>query len=150
MRKRERDVIILLADDDDDDVLLTQKALAETRLDKEFVRVKDGEELLAYLRQHYGEPRKGRMPTAMLLLLDLNMPHMDGREALREIKSDPVLRSLPVVVLTTSAADEDVARAYDLGANSFIQKPADFVHLVDALRVVCHYWFDVVEMPVDC
>jgi len=149
MRKRERDAIILLADDDDDDVFLIQKALVETRPDKEFMRVKDGEELLAYLRQQYAEPRKGQMPMAGLLLLDLNMPRMDGCEALREIKSDPMLRSLPVVVLTTSAADEAVARAYDLGANSFLQKPADFGHLVDALRAVCHYWFDIVEIPVD-
>jgi two-component system response regulator len=140
-------VRILLAEDDDDDFYLTEHALKENRLRNEISRVKDGEELMRYLRhegefQAHGGPRE-----PSLILLDLNMPKMDGREALREIKSDPKLRHIPVVVLTTSQAEEDVVRSYQLGVNSFITKPVTFHGLVEAMKALGRYWFEVVELP---
>ena len=142
-----RPVQILLAEDDDDDFFLTQQALQQNRLVNEVHRAKDGEELMDYLhhRGEFTEPENA--PTPSLILLDLNMPRMDGREALREIKSDPVLRRYPVVVLTTSRADEDIVRSYELGVNSFITKPVTFQGLVDAMKVLNRYWFEVVELP---
>lgn len=113
----------------------------------ELSRVRDGEELLRYLR-HGGEFSRGtQTPEPSLILLDLNMPKMDGREALREIKSDPALHHIPVVVLTTSRAEEDVVRSYKFGVNSFITKPLTFLGLVEAMKVLGRYWFEVVELP---
>ena len=136
---------ILLAEDDPDDRLLLQEALQEGRLANELTCVEDGEELLDYLHQRGkwagGAPRPG------LILLDLNMPKLDGREALRAIKADPSLRHIPVVVLTTSKAEEDVLRSYDLGANSFITKPVTFQSMVDLMRVLGRYWLEIVELP---
>ena len=136
---------ILLAEDDPDDRLLLQEALQEGRLANELTCVEDGEELLDYLHQRGkwagGAPRPG------LILLDLNMPKLDGREALRAIKADPSLRQIPVVVLTTSKAEEDVLRSYDLGANSFITKPVTFQSMVDLMRVLGRYWLEIVELP---
>jgi two-component system, response regulator len=141
-------VRILLAEDDDDDFFLTQQALQQNRLLNEVRRVKDGEELMEYLR-HEGAFRNGDVaPQPSLILLDLNMPRKDGREALREIKEDPKLRHIPVVVLTTSRAEEDVVRSYQLGVNSFITKPVTFQGLVDAMKALGRYWFEVVELPV--
>lgn len=140
-------VRILLAEDDDDDFYLTERALKENRLHNELSRVRDGEELLRYLR-HGGEFSRGtQTPEPSLILLDLNMPKMDGREALREIKSDPALHHIPVVVLTTSRAEEDVVRSYKFGVNSFITKPLTFLGLVEAMKVLGRYWFEVVELP---
>lgn len=144
-------VRILLAEDDDDDFLLTAQALKEHRLINAVVRVRDGVELLDYLHHQgdYSAPESA--PSPSLILLDLNMPRKDGREALREIKADPKLRRLPVVVLTTSCAQEDVVRSYDLGVNSFISKPVGFHGLVDAVKVLGRYWFEIVELPeADC
>lgn len=142
-----RTVTILLADDDDDDVLLTRQALAEARVANEVRHVRDGEELLAYLRRHAAYRDPSTSPTPALILLDLNMPRMDGREALREIRTDPALRHLPVVVLTTSRADEDIVRTYALGVNSFVRKPVGFQALVAAMAVLGRYWFELVELP---
>ena len=140
-------VRILLAEDDDDDYFLTCQALKENRLLNEISRVKDGEELMRYLR-HGGEFSRGKQaPEPSLILLDLNMPKMDGREALREIKADPVLHHIPVVVLTTSRAEEDVVRSYEFGVNSFITKPLTFQGLVDAMKALGRYWFEVVALP---
>jgi two-component system response regulator len=139
-------VRILLAEDDGDDSFLTQKALKQNRLLNEVKRVKDGEELLDYLR-HQGAFSNGDTPPPALILLDLNMPRKDGRDALREIKSDPKLRHIPVVVLTTSRAEEDVVRSYQYGVNSFITKPVTFQGLVDAMKALGRYWFEVVELP---
>lgn len=140
-------VQILLAEDDDEDFYLTERALKENRLRNEISRVKDGEELMRYLR-HSGEFNAAvRTPEPSLILLDLNMPKMDGREALREIKSDPVLHHIPVVVLTTSRAEADVVRAYEFGVNSFITKPLTFQGLVDAMKALGRYWFEVVALP---
>ena len=137
-------VVILIADDDDDDVLLMRAALHQAHLANPIVRVRDGLELLEYLRAHH-DPLKEDFPG--ILLLDLNMPRMDGREALRILKSDPALRQLPVIVLTTSRAEEDVVRSYEAGVNSFITKPVNFDALVEATRVLGRYWFEIVCLP---
>ncbi len=141
-------VTILLAEDDDDDYFLTCQALEEARLANEVHRVKDGEELLDYLRHRgrFAEPQRSPVPS--LILLDLNMPRKDGREALREIKSSPDLRHFPVVVLTTSRSEEDIIRSYQCGVNSFISKPVTFAGLVQAVQVLGKYWFELVELPV--
>ena len=139
---------ILLADDDEDDRELTREALEGARLANEIRCVVDGEDLMHSLRSEgrYAEPGADA-PRPGIILLDLNMPKKDGREALSEIKADPCLRSIPVVVLTTSKDDEDILRSYDLGVSSFITKPVTFAGLVDAMRAWSHYWFELVELP---
>jgi CheY-like chemotaxis protein len=141
-------IVILLADDDADDRMLAQDALAESRLANELRCVEDGEELLEYL-QRRGRYEGQEVPRPGLILLDLNMPRKDGREALREIKADPALRQIPVVVLTTSKAEEDVYRSYDLGVNSFITKPVTFDGLVAVMKTIGKYWFEIVNLPAD-
>jgi len=140
--------VILMADDDADDRLLAQDALAECSATSELHCVENGEELLDYLRRRgrYADPASSPRPG--LILLDLNMPKKDGRESLREIKQDPDLKRIPVVVLTTSRADTDISRIYDLGANSFITKPVSFDSLVEVMRVLNRYWFELVEPSV--
>lgn len=140
---------ILMADDDDDDVLLARTALEESRLSNPFYAVRDGEELMDYLchRGNFSDPKKAPRPG--LILLDLNMPRKDGREALKEIKADPGLRQIPVVILTTSKAEEDIYKSYDLGANSFIIKPVTFESLVNVINVIGMYWFEIVAAPPD-
>jgi two-component system, response regulator len=135
---------ILMADDDEDDRRNTEEAFREHHLANEFRTVRDGEELMEFLR------RQGRYrdaPRPGLILLDLNMPRKDGREALKEIKSDPALRQIPVVILTTSKAEEDILKTYDLGANSFITKPVGFESLVQLVTTMTRYWFQLVELP---
>jgi CheY-like chemotaxis protein len=141
-------IVILMADDDADDRLLAKDALDECRLPGNLHFVENGEELLDYL--HHREKYAGGTdaPRPGLILLDLNMPKKDGREALREIKSDPDLRQIPVIVLTTSQADTDIAQIYDLGANSFITKPVTFESLVQVMKVLGEYWCGIVELPV--
>ncbi len=145
---RQTTVRILLADDDEDDCMLAREALAETRLFSELYVVRDGEELLDYLyhRGKYVNPNSSPRPG--LILLDLNMPKKDGREALKEIKNDPHLRTIPVVILTTSKAEEDIYHTYELGANSFIIKPMNFESLVEVMRTIGKYWFEIVELPL--
>jgi CheY-like chemotaxis protein len=140
-------ITILLADDDPDDRRLTQDAFAESRLANDLRFVEDGQELLDYLRRDGRFGEDGAAPRPGLILLDLNMPKVDGREALEAIKADPTLRSIPIVVLTTSKSEEDVFRSYDLGVNSFITKPVSFKGLVEVVRVLGHYWFEIVELP---
>ena len=139
--------IILMAEDDSDDRLLVKDAMVECRWEGELRFVENGEELLDYLlhRGKYSEP--GTAPRPGLILLDLNMPRKDGREALREIKAMPDLRRIPVVVLTTSKADTDIGSLYELGANSFISKPVRFDALVRVMRILGQYWFATVELP---
>ena len=144
---RRASVVILMADDDADDRELTRDALAESRLVNELHFVEDGAALLDYLHQRGTYSRPGSAPRPGVILLDLNMPRKDGREALREIKADPEFRNIPVVVLTTSRAEEDIAKSYDLGANSFISKPVTFAGLVEVVRALGKYWFDIVELP---
>ncbi len=149
MKGRQTSVTILMADDDEDDCLLAREALAESRLANELHIVSDGEELMDYL-YHRGLYTDGKMaPRPGLILLDLNMPKKDGREALREIKTDPNLKKIPVVVLTTSRAEEDIYRTYDLGANSFIIKPVTFASLVEVMKIIGKYWFEIVELPLE-
>ena len=142
-----KSITILLADDDADDRMLARDALAESRLANEMRFVEDGEDLMDYLyrRGRHADPQDSPRPG--LILLDLNMPRKDGREALREIKSDPSLRTIPVVVLTTSQAEEDIYRTYNLGVNSFITKPVTFEGLVRVMRALGQYWFEIVELP---
>ena len=142
-------ITILMADDDEDDCLLAREALVESRLAISSLNfVQDGEQLLDYL-YHRGKYSDLKLsPRPGLILLDLNMPKKDGREALRQIKADENLRQIPIVVLTTSKADEDIYRSYDLGANSFITKPVTFSGLVEVMRTLGRYWFEIVELPL--
>jgi CheY-like chemotaxis protein len=141
-------ITILIADDDEDDRVLTRQALEDAHIANELRFVEDGEMLLDYLYQrgaYAGE--MGLAPRPGLILLDLNMPKMDGREALQVIKGDPTLHDIPVVVLSTSSLSEDVARSYQLGVNSFITKPVTFTGLVEAMNVLGRYWLEIVELP---
>jgi CheY-like chemotaxis protein len=139
-------IVILMADDDDDDYLLTQKALKASKLLNTLVRVSDGEELLDYLLKR-GEYENKETIRPGIILLDLNMPRKDGREALKEIKENENLRDIPVVVFTTSKAEEDVYRTYQLGVNSFITKPVTFNNLLEVMTSLGRYWFEIVELP---
>ncbi len=147
MKREGKPISILMADDDPDDRLLAQEALMESQLPNDLYFVEDGEELLDYLyrRGKYTESKKAPRPG--LILLDLNMPRKDGREALKEIKADPDLRLIPIVVLTTSEAEEDIYSTYDLGVSSYISKPVTFESLVDFMRALGKYWFEFVELP---
>lgn len=146
-QSNEEIVQILMADDDPDDRLLAERALHEYRLKNGIRFVEDGEELMDYLyrRGKYSAP--GAAPVPGLILLDLNMPRKDGREALAEIKRDPVLHKIPVVILTTSKAEEDIVRAYDLGVNSYITKPVTFQGLAEIMKTLSIYWFEIVKLP---
>lgn len=140
-------ITILMADDDADDRMLAKDAFEESRVVNDLRFVEDGEELLDYLcrRGQYADP--GRSPRPGVILLDLNMPRMDGREALQEIKADPRLRRIPVVVLTTSKAEEDIYQTYDLGISSYITKPVTFGALVEVIKTLGRYWIEIVELP---
>jgi CheY-like chemotaxis protein len=142
-----RSIRILLAEDDPDDRLLTRRALSKSRLANTIHMVEDGEELMDFLRREgeYTDPEDAPRPG--LILLDLNMPRMDGREALRKIKSDPNLRRIPVIVLTTSEADQDILQSYDLGVNAFVTKPVTFDGLADAIQALGEFWFQIVKLP---
>lgn len=146
MTAQKQSVTILIADDDPEDRMLAEDALVESRLANDIRFVEDGEELIEYLRAsgRYAPPQHAPRPG--IILLDLNMPRKDGREALKEIKNDPDLRRIPVIVLTTSKAEEDIYRTYDLGVNSFITKPVTFDALVQVMRALGQYWFEIVEI----
>lgn len=145
--KNGQPIVILMADDDADDRMLTRDALDESRVLNELRFVEDGEALMDYLhrRGKYADPESSPKPG--LILLDLNMPKKDGREALKEIKADPNLRRIPVVIMTTSKAEEDIFRSYDFGASSFITKPVTFDRLVDLMKAIGEYWVEFVELP---
>ena len=145
---RGKPILILLAEDDPDDRLMTKEALEESRLVNDLFTVEDGELLMDYLhhRGKYANMSGWSLPG--LILLDLNMPRKDGREVLKELKEDPNLRRIPVVVLTTSKAEEDICRTYDLGVNSFITKPVSFESLVSIMNTLKIYWFEIVELPI--
>jgi CheY-like chemotaxis protein len=143
-----RSVTILMADDDEDDRELTEEALRTARLHNDLKFVVDGQDLMDYLRHEGAYSDAGAdAPRPGIILLDLNMPKKDGREALAEIKRDENLRQIPVIVLTTSKDEEDVFRTYDLGVNSFITKPVTFAGLVEVLGTWTRYWFEVVDLP---
>jgi len=148
---KEKTITILMADDDEDDRFMAREALLEARLANDLHFVMDGVELMDYLYHRGKYSNSTSAPRPGLILLDLNMPRKDGREALREIKSDPELRQIPIVVLTTSKADEDIYRSYNLGVNSYITKPVSFEGLVEVMKALSMYWFKIVQLPVnDC
>lgn len=140
-------IIILMAEDDPEDRMLARDALEEAKLGNDLHFVQDGEELLDYLNRRGSYEHLKEIPLPGLILLDLNMPKKDGREALEEIKQNSELRSIPVVVLTTSTAEIDIVKTYNLGVNSFITKPVTFSGLVDVMRSLGSYWFNVVSLP---
>lgn len=136
----------MITDDDPDDRLLAKEAFLENHLENALYFTENGEELMDYLyRRNQFEGKSYPLPD--LILLDLNMPKKDGREVLTEIKADPQLRRIPVVVLTTSKSDEDILRTYDLGVNSFITKPVTFEALVEVIKNMGNYWFRLVSLP---
>ena len=145
--KHDKRVAILIAEDDPDDRLLIRKAFEDSRLLNHLHFVEDGEELMDYLHQRGAFQDPASAPRPGLILLDLNMPRKDGREALKEIKGDPSLKRIPVVVLTTSKTEEDVVRSYDLGVNSFITKPVKFPAFIEAVKMLGRYWLELVELP---
>ena len=147
MTRANKPITILMADDDPDDREMTREAFAESRLANDLRFVEDGAELMDYLcrRNQYANPADSPRPG--LILLDLNMPKKDGRQALSEMKADPNLRNIRVVVMTTSKAEEDILRTYDLGASSYVTKPVTFTALVDVIATLGRYWLEIVELP---
>jgi two-component system response regulator len=143
----QRSVTILIADDDADDRQMTEEALRAARLANDLHFVENGVELIAYLTGTGAYSGAVAAPRPGLVLLDLNMPLMDGREALEVIKADTALRRIPIVILTTSKAEEDVFRSYDLGVSGYITKPVTFDGLVKAMSELGRYWFELVELP---
>jgi CheY-like chemotaxis protein len=142
-----RAITVVMADDDEDDRMLAKEAWDEAMLSNGLDFVEDGQDLMDYLRCRCRHAGREGSPLPGLILLDLNMPRKDGREALGEIKADPRLRGIPVVVLTTSRAEEDILRSYDIGASAFIVKPVSFEALVDVMKTLRKYWFEIVEFP---
>ncbi len=146
--KSKQDVPIVIAEDDEDDYMLTLEALSEAGITSAVTWVKDGEELMEYLHEwEESVGQKNRKARPGLILLDLNMPRKDGREALQEIKANQGLRKIPVVVLSTSKSESDIDHSYELGVNSFIQKPVRFNEFVEMVSVLSKYWFSVVQLP---
>lgn len=137
-------IVVLMAEDNPDDVELTREALSDSKLSVVLHNVSDGVEALAYLRK---QGKYADMPMPDLLLLDLNMPRKDGRQVLEELRNDPQLRPLPVVVLTTSGSAEDVTSAYSLNANCYIQKPVDFAQFMRVVHAIEQFWFTIVRLP---
>lgn len=144
MVKDSKTFTVLMADDDEDDRLLARDAFEESASDVNLQFVEDGQELLEYL---HGHGVWANHPTPSLILLDLNMPRKDGREALAAIKDDPTLRRIPIVIVSTSKAEEDVTRSYELGVSSFISKPVTYESLVSMVEALTHYWFRTVRLP---
>lgn len=142
-----RPIGILVADDDPDDRMFIKDAIEEVRLANDLAMVNDGVELMDFLQRRGEYEKLNGDPLPGLILLDLNMPRKDGREALEEIKNNPQLKRIPVVVLTTSKTEEDILRTYDLGVNSFICKPVTFEKLVDVMKTVTNYWLQIVQLP---
>jgi len=138
---------ILMADDDPDDRMMMREAWDECRLENALMFVEDGVELMDFLnrRGNFADPKSAPRPG--LILLDLNMPKKDGWEALEEIMADPDLKRIPVVVLTTSKAEKDIVKSYDLGASSFITKPPRFEQLKETVKTLGKYWLEIVELP---
>lgn len=147
MEKRGKPVVILMAEDDPDDRFLNEMALKEAHLTNEIRFVEDGEQLIDYLLQRgeYADP--ARSPRPGLILLDLNLPRKSGRQALAEIKADPNLRAIPIIVLTTSKAEEDILRTYELGVSGYVTKPVSLSALVHIMEAISRYWFEIVELP---
>jgi two-component system, response regulator len=149
MQTAAKPITILMADDDADDRLMTKEAFEENKLANDLRFVEDGLELLDYLKRRGKYTDPATSPRPGLILLDLNMPKKDGREALKEIKADPALKSIRVVILTTSKAEEDIYRTYDLSAASYITKPVTFAGLTEVIKVLGKYWLEIVALPGD-
>jgi len=149
MQETGKPITILMADDDADDRLMAKEAFEESRLANDLHFVEDGVELLDYLKRRgkYEDPASSPRPG--LILLDLNMPKKDGREALKEIKADPKLKNIRVVILTTSKAEEDIYRTYDLSAASYITKPVTFSAMAEVVKVMGKYWLEIVALPAE-
>ncbi len=143
-RDNGRPIEILLVEDNPGDVRLTQEAFRQNKIRNKLIVVNDGEQALAYLRR---EGPYANMARPGLILLDLNLPRVDGREVLAQIKSDPELRHIPVVILTTSQAEEDIVKSYDLHANCYITKPVDLERFMQVVKEVEHFWLSVVNLP---
>lgn len=143
-------ISILIADDDPDDRMMMAEAFAENRIANHIDFVEDGEELMNFLscKGKFDDRCPDHLPG--LILLDLNMPKKDGREALKELKAHQHLCRIPIVVLTTSRAEEDIVKTYGLGVSSFVTKPLTFEGLVDAVAVICQYWIQIVALPPEC
>jgi len=135
---------VLLVEDDEDDVLLTKEALKDSKVIVSMAVAPDGDDALKMLRR---QPPFEHAPVPDLILLDLNLPRVSGREVLKELKADPVLKKIPVVVLTTSAADTDILKCYDLGANCYITKPVDFEQFQRIIKVIDEFWLTIVKLP---
>lgn len=148
MKPSKKAITILVADDDSDDRMMIREALEENRLANDLRFVEDGEELMDYLLRLGKYQSPSSSPRPGIILLDLNMPRKDGREALKEIKSHAHLRGIPIIVLTTSKAQEDIFRTYDTGVSSFVTKPVTFDALVAITRSIGNYWFEIVELPI--
>lgn len=146
MKPRQKPLTLLIADDDPDDRFIIEEALRENSAIREIHCVENGEDLLNYLR-HQGRFAQDTGPRPDVILLDLNMPRKGGRQAIREIKADPELQHIPIVVLTTSQEEEDIQRSYQLGVNSFITKPNRFDDFVETLKIFGKFWFETVELP---
>lgn len=142
-------ITILLVDDDADDREMAREAFADSHLRNDLHCVETGEEMLSYLRREgaYADPASS--PTPGLVLLDLNMPGIGGREALQRMKADPGLKHIPVIVMTTSKADEDILNSYQHGANSYITKPVTFAGLINVVKGLQRYWLQIVALPPD-
>ena len=149
MTPTRRPITILMADDDADDRQMTKEAFEESHLTNDLRFVEDGVELMDYLQRRgkYSDPASSPLPG--LILLDLNMPKKDGREALQELKADPRLKAIRIVVLTTSKAEEDIVRTYNLSAASYITKPVTFAALIDVVQTLGKYWLEIVELPAE-
>jgi CheY-like chemotaxis protein len=147
MHKKSKPLTILMADDDDEDYMLTVEAFQESRISNPLYRVRDGEELMEYLLLQGRYSSREEAPLPSLILLDLNMPRKDGREALQEILANADLRKIPVVIMTTSDAKEDISKCYEIGANSYIVKPVTHEGLVKAIKLLGQYWLEMVELP---
>ena len=147
MARESKQLCLMFAADDENDYVLLNCAARRAQLPAPVRWVKDGTELLQYLHREGRYSDADSYPKPALILRDLNMPRKDGREALQEIRNDPGLRSLPVVILTTSKAAEDIRLTYEAGANSFITKPAEFQRLVEIVEVLKRYWFEMVSLP---
>jgi CheY-like chemotaxis protein len=139
-----RQIEVLLVEDDPGDVLMTREAFEDYKVTNQLHVVQDGADAMAFLRR---EGEYADVPRPDLVLLDLNLPRMDGREVLQAIKSDPTLASIPVVVLTTSEAEEDVLRSYSLHANAYVTKPVDFERFIDVVRQIDDFFVTVVRLP---
>ena len=143
-------VRIVVADDDADDRMMIKDAFEASKLANEVDFVEDGVQLLEYLRREGKWSKLAGEPYPGFILLDLNMPRKDGRTVLKEIRNDPVLHRIPIVILTTSKAEEDIIKTYNLGVNSFICKPVSFEKLVEIVKTVGHYWIEIVQLPPEC